>query len=464
MAEYEETYGEIPAAAPELPEADQGIWIVFLFAWAILVASGLFLLSRGYLLPAATLIGPITILAVMWRPLFGLCLVFAVLPVGGLGVGNVLSGDRMVASLFALGVVAHMMLYGKRFAFRYTIIGVLLSLSVLSLLSLLWSPYATYVWQLPVAAIQYTLMGVLLLTVWAYYPDVIWPLRTFILSCLVVGVSARFLGLAYTFGRYERFTLSLGGEQAINANSMGFIFALSLFASIYLVARDPVRKLRVLWLLCIPAMLILALMTGSRKAAYGIVLVLVLPVVFLREAFRRPALWVALLVMLLVTAGAVLLGSRLFPAQFGRITSTEYLRESYDVRRSFIREGLAFLAANPLGAGIQSFFTGGGKQIHNDFFYCLVNLGYLGGLIYIWLAVWAVLSVWGMQIGWEKWLCRAIVAFALFEGLGGVWLFDKPYWFFLVLAAMLAKVHRRLREGAYGGEMLPAEPPLVSRA
>jgi hypothetical protein len=427
------------AVAPVVPprEAGDAAWWIFLGIWGTLGLPGL--------LPVLLVTIP-TFIGIAIRPAFGLCLTFAVLPIGrGLGVGTVLSADRGMAILFALGIIVNLLFTRKRLVWGPPV-WTLLFLTLLGGASIFWAVYPEIATMGTLTLVQILVWISLVLAVGVHERDLVWPLRAFVVSCVMAAILLPVLGISG--GEKERFTMAISAETTINPNTMACMFCLGILTCVYLYARDPVRILRLFW---VPAIVLLALMatkTGSRTAIMSLGITFLLPVLLLREVVRRPGVFAGLLLLQIILGLTIYLCIEYFVSSdvAQRLISVSYREKSFGTRLIFIQEGVDYALRHPLGAGINCYAAGTLRTVHNDLFYCLSNLGWLGALVFGVFAVAMIFAVRRTPPGWEKWYVRAVVIYLLASGLSGAWIFAKHYWAFMTVAWLMGQ--HMLRETA----------------
>lgn len=433
------------------PAVRQGLdvpWLMFLGAWVVAGVVGVFLARAGEIFVAGAVVVPLTVIGAFWKPTFGVCLLLMSVPLerviswGGIGFG------RVVGIIIAMGLLPRLILFRQRRLHIPTPWG-LVGLTILALLSITWAQYPEIAGKFTFTLFQLLVLIFLIQSFCTSTEDLRWPLRAFALTCLGMALLSGVLGLAH--GTEGRLTFGMSQERMDNPNYTGCMFALGLFTAIYLFVTDRrATFLRWLWLLTAIVMPVVILMTGSRKALVSVAATLILPVLFLREVVRKPTIFVAVVVFGVVVLVGMYVGMEHFASKgvVDRLTDTEQARGGIETRLDFIVEGLDYLQRNPMGAGLGCYYTGHGHAIHNDLFYVTVNLGWLGGVAFVLLAVGLLVSVHRAEPGWEKWMGRSIIVFFLVQGLVATWILLKGYWVFLTIGALLVAASRRARTEA----------------
>ena len=237
---------QVEQAAHAARGAGMSLWVLYVIVWAFLglVTAVTLRLGVPWQIPAMVM-APMTLVGIAWRPLFGLCLMAALAPIGlGLAVGGVFSAERAVGILFALGALLNMLITRRGFRFQNVNVLVLLGLVLLSLLSTLWSLYPRQSATLTFTLFQMLVYIILVVAVCRTRDDLLWPLRSFVVASVLTVILLKVTGGGATMG--PRATVELTPERAINPGRLSAILGLALFAAIYLYRRDPIRRLR--WL------------------------------------------------------------------------------------------------------------------------------------------------------------------------------------------------------------------------
>jgi len=437
--------GQLPqgpgAMQANAPTGNAG-WVMFLVMWAIMCVAAVAAVSYAGNLPLAIILAvPITLIGIMWKPVFGLCMIVAVLPIGrAIGHADSFSLERGLAVLLLIGVLVNMIMKGKRLRVRSPVTFGLASLTLLSLFSVTWAKYPRLAGLYSFTLFQILALLILILIVCENPWNVIWALRTFAAACLFAGLSGLFLGV--DLSETQRFTVAVSQDKAMNPNHLACIFGLAFFAAIYLFRRDPARWTRMVWATCIGLMPIMIIFTASRKAILAIAVTIALPFFSIKGFSRAPGLRVVMLILLLI-GGFLFIKATQFAASeetITRITDPEYAQNSYQQRMGFIKASLDYVGRNPLGAGMGCFYEQQGKVVHNDFFYIFSNLGYAGAIAFVCFALSMLFYLHRIPQSPEKLFCLSVMVFLFIEGMAATWIFAKHYWIVLILAAQMVPV------------------------
>jgi hypothetical protein len=444
-----------PFQAPASP------WPLYVVFWLLLalVSAGLVAIGVPWLAPAI-LLGLVTLVGIVWRPVFGLCLTFALLPVGrALGVGEVFSADRAIAILLFIGTAAHLVATRKGLRVRGGPIWTLLGLTVLGGLSFAWATMPSIALGYGFTLGQLLIWVVLINTIVIHEGSLLWPLRTYVVACLTAVLISVLMGPGVL--QNERLTFATARGEAVNANTMAALYGLALFTAVYLYCRDPRRTLRWFWGPAVAILTVALVLTGSRATVAAIGVTLLVPLLLLREVLQKPALFAGVLLLLIVVGVMGYLTMEHFASGevTYRLTSLQYAEKSFNVRFAFIESAINYVLSHPLGAGAGCFRERHGMVVHNDLFGWLSDLGFAGVALFTVFAISMLLTVRRMAVGWDKWYARSVVVFQLLVGLAGAWMFAKHYWAFMAVASIMSQLS--------AGQPSPAllrEPPTLKSA
>lgn len=446
MADYVD-YGDTSTAqwwdplhdAGPAPQETSSSWRAFIVIWIVTaVFGGLFGRLTGMLVYAGIATAVLTLIGVAWKPMFGVFLYTAILPIErGIAYGGVFGIGKAVGLILAVGTLVHFLSARKKLHFRNPAALALLAFSVVSIASVMWSerPAAprTYFFTL----FQTYISTVLIVSICMQAGSFLWPLRAYAGGCLAAAILVPIAGAARGFGRI---TLAFGKAGEIDANMFGSIMMFGFFTAVYLFRKDPIRKLKWMWAAALGLLPLLVIMTGSRTIVFAGIGALVLPALFLRAMNQRSRMLIGLLILSVVIVATAYIGlkSGMIAQDVAlRLTDPTLREEAAGFRTAIIREALVYIASHPMGAGTGAFSTDFGYQVHNDFVYCLANMGLIGGVIYIALYVSLFRRVKRVNDSMLKWFARTAVAFALISGLGVTWIMTKYYWFFLAMISLL---------------------------
>lgn len=414
------------------------MWPFFLAVWGLMgIVGGLVGWLTGTWELAIVLIVPMTLAGFLWHPLFGLTLMCALMPIGeAIGFKNVLSAERGVGILFAAGAGANFLITRKPLRF-FTAPGLgLLGLTLLALLSIMWATYPQVTARCTFTFAQLFVFILLVLAICRSEKDLWWPLRAFVIICMVALVMPKLVGMRDV--AQERLTIAFG-EQKLNPNSFGVVLSLGLLTAMYLHARDTNRIFRWVYRAAFAVLPVGVLLSGSRKAVFALAAASLIPLILSPWVLKQLRSVIAIVILGGLLAGAVYVAVTQFMSQeiAWRLTDPSYASESLDVRLSFITDAISYVSTHPLGAGLGNFRTRTGMGVHNDLFYLYADLGFLGALVFVSFVSVMLIRVWRMRSGADKWYANALVLYLLLIGLGGMWLDAKYYWLFMAMAWLL---------------------------
>jgi len=270
------------------PAAETGLaWLCFVGVWLVCCVGGLAIATAtGEKFIAVAAIVPITLMGIIWKPTFGLCVLFLVAPIGRLPglspFGENLSVEKGFGFLFFMGV--GMSTLAARVRLRLSgpaAIGSLI-LATLSVLSILWAVYPQVARSRSLTLFQFAGLGILVTSVARDRHSLTWPLRLYVLSCLLAFAASQWTGLGTEWGGGRRATLAIA-ERVMNANDFANLLGVGAVTAIYLNRRDPVRLLRWLWAGAVVVLPLAIIMSGSRGGAVALLVTMLLPLVFLRQ-------------------------------------------------------------------------------------------------------------------------------------------------------------------------------------
>jgi hypothetical protein len=416
-----------------------GLWLLYFGTWCFLMVISLVAIKSGVSWAAIALfMAPLTIVGIAWRPLFGLALVFIVLPIGGtLSLSQIFTADRAVGIMFGLGAVIHILATRKPLRLLVLPTLTLIALATLGWLSIFWAEYPPVVYPYAFVYTQMFFYILMAISVCQKEEDLRWPLFAYVAACVLAVLAPQLTGTVTEVG--ERLTIAIEETGALNPNAFGVLLGLGLLSAIYRYCREHSRLIRLVYIAAFAILPFGVLLTGSRKAVFFLAAALFVPFMFSPWALRRIRLILGIVVLVGLIATAVYVGVKYFLPEktLERLVSLEYAEESYAVRLGFINDAIAYVLRHPFGAGLGLFRTSTGYVVHNDLFFLLGDLGFLGAAIFAVFAIAMVLSVWRMPNNLGKWYAASIVIFQLFVGLGGTWIFSKHYWLFMAFAWLL---------------------------
>jgi hypothetical protein len=413
--------------------------------WCFLMVISLVAIKSGVSWAVIALfMAPLTIAGIAWRPLFGLALVFLVLPIGGaLSLGRVFTADRAVGLMFGLGAVIHILATRKPLRFLVLPTLTLIALAALGWLSVFWAEYPPLVRQYAFVHTQMIFYILVAISVCQKEEDLRWPLFAYVAACVLAVLVPQLTGTVTEIS--ERLTIALEETGALNPNTFGVLLGLGFLTAVYRYRRETSWLLRLIYIAAFAILPFGIILTGSRKAVFGLAMTLILPFILSPWALRRIRIIAGAVVLIgLITVSVYVTGKYFLPGKTElRLLSSEYAAESYSQRLEFVTDAIAYVHQHPLGAGLGCFRTRIGQEVHNDLFFLLGDLGFLGAAIFAVFAMAMVISVWRMPNNLGKWYAASIVLYQLLAGLGGTFIFHKQYWLFMAFAWLLGVFHRQ---------------------
>lgn len=416
--------------------------ILLLAIWAVICLIGfavIFLAENA--VAGILIIGVPTVVGMIIRPTFALCIMMLVLPTGaGIGVQQDFSLDRGVGIALAIAFALNLLITRPGLRVGNKGLWVLIMYTLWVLLTLVAAPY--FAQELIRAFTQVQLLALVFIVYWILQTNeaqsFLWALRSYVVGTLGTITLAFITGAAIRVledtpeGRYAA---TLG--SAIDANMLAGLTAMAFLAAMYLFARDKNLLWRVVYLVAIVVLPIMLLRIGSRGALISLAFTLLSPFLFVRQVLRRPALAFLLLAVILVasiSAGLMIRRRGLEAGVAERLSDIGLAKEAIDYRMMPIRQAVKAVTVRPTGTSYYGWFEQSGLRIlpHSDFFLALGVYGIPGGALFALFAVLMMLTVKRTPLGLEKLYARAVLTFLLVMGLSVGQLFHKYYWVFLV--------------------------------
>ena len=435
-----------------------GLWLLYFGTWCFLMVIGLVAIESGVSWAVIALfMAPLTVIGISWRPVFGLALVLLILPFGGaFSLGQAFSADRAVGIMFGLGAIIHIWATRKPLRFLVLPTLALIALATLGWLSIFWAEYPPVVYPYAFVHTQMFFYVLVAISVCQKEEDLRWPLFAYVTACVLAVLVPQLTGTVTEVS--ERVTIIVGETGHINPNAFGVLLGLGFLTAVYRYRREHSRLIRLVYIAAFAILPFGILLTGSRKAVFFLAATLILPFILSPWALRRIRIVAGAVVLIgLLTVSIYVTGKYFLPEHTAwRLLSREYAAESYAVRFGFITDAIAYVLRHPLGAGLGLFRTSTGYEVHNDLFFLLSNLGFLGAAIFAVFAMAMVISVWRMPNNLGKWYAASIVIYLLMVGLGGAYIFGKDYWLFMAFAWLLGIFQRQAAAPTTSGSVEPA--------
>lgn len=223
----------------------------------------------------------------------------------------------------------------------------------------------------------------------------------YILRCFVVAGVALIFRLIIFVPLGDWGTERLGDDM-YNSNAMGLNLSVSAICALYFLLTR--RKRIWSYLILISTFIVVAFLTGSRKAVFFAVVGCAMLYIFnikrkIKLIFILPAI-VFLIYVLYSYAITIpefydLLGIRI-ELLLNLITDTDRIDASTSIRMDLIDTGIDLWQSKPwLGYGIQSFtlMSGSGMYAHNNYIELLVGIGLVGMTIYYSLYLFLIMKL-----------------------------------------------------------------------
>jgi hypothetical protein len=428
-----------PAEAVAAPSSGRALWIGYLVFWMIMVGASVIVWKlAGMGVIAGLIIVGVTLPAVAWKPLFGLCLVYAILAVGGgMAVAGV-SADRGIALLYGLGFLLSLPFSHRTLEVKNSVFIACAAMGGLGMLSILWSPFPSITLPQAFTLVQVSILVLLAFSTLRTREDVQWILRAAIAGAFVFTVGARVMGVA-TIAKGERLTVG-GGGVFMNPNQYGMLLSLSVLACLYLFRADTIKALRPFYIPVGAVLFLNMMLTGSRKSLFGLLLALMIPTFFPKRIIKKPLAFFGSLILLMLILAAVSYGlENLLPEEVAwRFQDRQFAEKSLINKFAFISSGISYVLDNPLGSGLGIHRTSSGMAIHNDFFYLMANLGYVGAGLYLVLLIPLIVHVHRAPDSVEKTFATWVVIFLFLSEMNAPMILLKFLWLYYCLAWVAA--------------------------
>ncbi len=396
----------------------------------------------------AVLIAIPTVIGMLIKPTFGLCILMLVLPTGaGVGFRQMFSLDRGVGIAVALTFALNLLLTRPGVRVANKALWILVAYTFWIFLASLFSPYLSQ--ELRRAFTQFQLLALVFIVYWILQSNtektLIWALRSYVVGSIGTIVLTYLTGTAIrSMEEAEgRYAATLG--QAIDANMLAALASLAFLSAIYLFARDKNIFWRIIYLAAILFLPVMLLRIASRGAIVAIAFTMLSPLLFVRQVLRRPALAVLVLTTILlgsVSAGLIVKRSGLETDAAGRLTDIPRAKTALSYRMVPIKQAVKVAVRRPTGTSYYGWFERAGTRHwpHNDFFLALGAYGIPAALLFAIFAIILMFTVRRMHLGWEKLYARAVLTFLLVNGLSIGQLYHKHFWVFLAVVVAMERI------------------------
>jgi len=433
-------YYEQPERTTDV-ELPPGMGFLLLMIWVTicLVGFAIIFFAKNTFVGIAVIALP-TFFGMVIKPTFALCILMLVLPTGaGVGYAEIFSLDRGVGIAVAATFALNLLISRPRLRIRNKALWVIVVYTIWIFLTSLGAPHLGL--ELRRAYTQFQLLVLVFIAYWTLETNhpktLIWVLRSYVVGTLGMIGFTYITGAEMTYVEDPtRYGMTFG--RAINPNELGDITAMALLAAFYLFARDKQGLWRLIYIVAMLSLPIVILKTGARGALVALAFTMLLPLLSMRQVYRRPALAALLVVFIvLVSVSAAFLvvkGGGLEREVSERLTSVQYAQKSINLRVFLIKKALK-AATRPTGTSFYGWeeYSGITTQPHTDFFFLLGIYGIPCAALFALFVIMIMLTVKRIPLGIEKLYARAVLTFLLVAGLSHVRLYTKFYWVFLAV-------------------------------
>jgi len=421
----------------QLPKIIGGM---FLGLWFLCLLIALVIIGRGDIFLGVLIVGIPTFIGMVLKPTFALAMVVLVLPIGaGFGVEGILSLDRSIGIALVVSFLLNVMLSRPRFKLSHSFLLIQMASVFWIAMNLLRTPVLSL--ELTLVFTQIQLLALSLITYWIFQNSndktYIWVLRSYVVGTvgsILIGVIKGVSMTETVSGRYEG-----AGEIRMDSNALCVLIGLGVITSLYLLVRDKSLLWRLFYLAAIAYLPIMMIKTGSRGIMLAFIATALSPLLFIRQMGRKPTLYLVLIFAAVIMAGAVRYGIKTQSVEEESITSRYSdvggAQNAFEYRLSLVKGAIEDVLNNPLGITFGGWLVRRVRSIvHNNFFHLLSTCGYPGALLYVWLLISALRTIWHIPMSIEKIYARSVVIFLIIAGMDIFTFFDKSFWIFMIVA------------------------------
>lgn len=417
--------------------------ILLLGGWLVICLVGFMIIffAKNIVLGIAV-IGILTFLGMVIKPTFALCLMMLVLPTGaGVGYGEVFSLERGVGIALAVSFLLNLLVSRPSLHIHNKALWVSVIFTIWVFFASLAAPYASL--ELGRAFTYFQLLTLVFTVYWILQTNgektFRWALRAYVIGTLGTIIIAHISGaamIAMEEAGQGRYAGTLG--HAIDANMLAALTGLAFLAAIYLFARDRNILWRIVHLTAILFLPLMMLRIASRGALIALVFTMLSPLLFMKQALRRPALAALLLLVIVFASGSAAFLVHKYSLEKGvskRLTDVSYAETSVSYRISLIKKAIEVAVKYPAGTSYLGWFerTGITTAPHNDFAFALGIYGIPCAVIFAFFIIIMMLTIKRMPLGLEKLYARAALTFLLVMGLDIGQLGLKYFWIFMAI-------------------------------
>ena len=399
----------------------------------------------------------------LYKPVFGLAAMCALIPWEGVAVGSSSAGGATEIKIVGLAVfgcwLLNLFLTGKKIVFNRSFVILLLFISWVGL-SLLWAQDFDIAWHRYFTMIQYLFMFLLAINVIKTERDL-----KIVLGGLILGaiISIPFSINLFFENVVERARI----YDAQNPNAYGTSIGLALISSIYMSTRSRNFIIRFSFVIVSAFLLVSLIVAQSRSSWLGIIAASGVFIWYSRHRIRN-----LILILLVVTAGVIaVVEFQMINVEMVKRTAelAEVTSKGSD-RFDIWRVGAEIFKDHPIvGVGVKQFSrnfnryryrTFGikedmfpGRDPHSMYVTTLVEHGIVGFILFLGL----LYSVWReekLPRGYRPWLAASFLVFLMGASLPHPYNLSKEYWLFLAIVSKISTI--RKNELVESGQ-LPAE-------
>ena len=268
----------------------------------------------------------------------------------------------------------------------------MLSFAALGAISLLWSIFATVVFDILKTYVVFFIVLFLVQCSLEYKFSIDTLLNIYFFATIV---NALYIVLVIDLEQLGEIQLGVGVIEGWNGNGIGFMMAQGALIGCYLMQKSRSRFSKFFYLISAVALSLLAVYTGSRTAFIMMVAGFILyysfthPTKLIRNiAIFAGGILLALYLVMEIDAFYAVLGYRL-EGLWALFTGEGEADSSASIRQIFIDNGMKWFSENPIiGIGLNNYkvlnqgATGRFTYAHNNFVELAVDLGIVGFALY----------------------------------------------------------------------------------
>jgi hypothetical protein len=410
------------------------LWVLFIAVWAGCCLTGLALaVWREQVLVGIFIAGVPSLVGMIAKPTFALCCITLMLTMGGsLVYEGIVTGDKVVGGVAALGILVNFLVTGKGISIRGSPLVPLFLIAAWGVASIGWATYPGPALRAALRRVQLVIWGLAVWIALAHGKDYIWPLRCYAGGMLGVVCQMFFTGSVHRMARAaERMTIEV--TTAINPADF----------AVLLLLWDPVKWLRPVYLVSAFIFPALMVQTGSRGPLLALGAAMAASVFSFSSFMKSKAMLIGTSLMVVLFAGGTCWSLR---SGFVSETSVERLTSSHErgsaaaFRGYLAKTGVQRIMARPLtGTGLGNYLLVGFDRttVHTEILFLGTELGIPAVLLYTWY-VWKLTAAFlKTKSPPERWFLRTMLIFLVLEACVHVMFFKKIFWFFTIGAAAI---------------------------